>query len=137
MPLDIDRQGSNLRGARLLFARLFDSSTVPSKGFAPEGEPVSCPTPADGVCTREYVPVSCGPSACVYANRCLAELANFTEQDCDPANSKPKACPVPDSVPCTMEYVPVKCGQDECEYDNRCLAVRAGYVESDCTAIND
>jgi hypothetical protein len=134
--LEVDGQGTKLRGARHLFARISDPEP-PSSGILPESNSTSCPNPADGACTREYLPVSCGPRMCVYANRCLAKLANFTEDDCEPATSKPVTCPLPDSLPCTMEYMPVKCGQEECEYDNRCLAVRAGYEESDCTVIND
>lgn len=93
--------------------------------------PPACPVPADGVCTREYMPVQCGVSNCVYANQCLATLAGFSPDDCESVD-RTKSCPVGEGAPCIEIYMPVSCGPDACVYGNQCLADLAGFESTEC-----
>ncbi len=76
-----------------------------------------------------YAPVYCGTDLEQYANLCLAQLANYAENDCHIL--------VVDTD-CAV-YAPVVCRSDSTEFGhefgNICAAEQAGYAESDCTSL--
>ena len=98
----------------------------------------------------EYMPVQCGPKNCVYGNKCGAEAAGFTEEDCCPAAPDGTMCSkcnlvtgdIKEDMKClnfniciiivAMEYAPVQCGESSCLYSNQCGATAAGFPEEEC-----
>lgn len=93
-----------------------------------------CPgTGSAASCTAEIDPVACGNNFCEYDNACLANLAGFAENACQPLVQ----CPVNTNPgQCTSEITPaVECGPTKCRYDSYCLANFAGFGESQCCGI--
>jgi hypothetical protein len=136
-----EARAHQLRGRRELFRREPSPSppvppppSVQTPSSSPAETEDDCPEPADGICTKEYSPVACGPNDCEYNNECIAALAGFVvEEECEPTRVKSPACPLPDSeTPCILVYAPVQCGPNDCVFDNQCFADAAGFTEGEC-----
>jgi hypothetical protein len=111
---------------------------------------IYCPQ-RSGACTKEYLPILCGPKNCKYDNACYAKLNGFDTNDCkdevpppgegisSPNNINEASCPEPNDPAISCLFDPknppradeeVTCG--ECTYATECFALAAGFSPQAC-----